>query len=381
MSTVEAKGLRTHDTAHRPGRHTVDLFSPYRLGERELSNRMVLSPMTRSRAVDGNVPNPMAATYYAQRASAGLLITEATQVSPQGVGYIRTPGLHSSAQVTGWRKVTDAVHREGGTIFAQLWHVGRISHPDFHNGTLPVAPSALEVAGEAFTQNGKVKIVMPRALELHELPGIIGQFQTAAKNAKAAGFDGVELHGANGYLLDQFLRDGSNRRTDAYGGSIQNRARFPLEVVEAVVGVWGSQSVGYKLSPHFAGYSMSDSSAPETFSYLAEQLSSLRIGYLHIGEAIAGPMAAPPGTIRVTPMLRDKFSGTVIVNGGYDAHSGHAVIARGEADLVAFGVPFLANPDLPARYQKNASLNPPDQATFYAGEEKGYIDYPTLVGV
>jgi 2,4-dienoyl-CoA reductase-like NADH-dependent reductase (Old Yellow Enzyme family) len=224
--------------------------------------------------------------------------------------------LHSSAQVTGWRKITDAVHREGGTIFAQLWHVGRVSHPDFYNGALPVAPSALEVAGEAFTQNGKVKIVTPRA----------------------------------------------------------------LEVVEAVVSVWGSQSVGYKLSPYFGGYSMSDSNPPETFSYLAEQLSSLRIGYLHVGEAIAGPMAAPAGTPRLTPMLRDKFSGAVIVNGGYDAHSGHAVIARGEADLVAFGVPFLANPDLPARYRKNASLNPPDQATFYAGEEKGYIDYPTLVG-
>jgi N-ethylmaleimide reductase len=380
MSAAEAKGLRTHDTARRLGHDTADLFSPYRLGEIELRNRMVLSPMTRSRAIDGNVPNPIAAIYYAQRASAGLLVTEATQVSPQGVGYIRTPGLHSSAQVAGWRKVTDAVHREGGTIFAQLWHVGRVSHPDFHNGALPVAPSALEVAGEAFTQNGKVKIVTPRALELHELPGIVSQFQTAAKNAKAAGFDGVELHGANGYLLDQFLRDGSNRRTDAYGGSIQKRARFPLEVAEAVVGVWGSQRVGYKFSPYFAGYSMSDSNPIETFSYLAVQLNSLRIGYLHVGEAIAGPMAAPAGTIRVTPMLRDKFSGAVIVNGGYDAHSGHAVIARGEADLVAFGVPFLANPDLPARYQKNASLNPPDQTTFYSGEEKGYIDYPALVG-
>jgi N-ethylmaleimide reductase len=378
MSTAEAKGLRAHDATRRLGHDTVDLFSPYRLGEIELRNRMVLSPMTRSRAIDGNVPNPIAATYYAQRASAGLLITEATQVSPQGVGYIRTPGLHSPAQVAGWRKVTDAVHRADGTIFAQLWHVGRVSHPDFHNGALPVAPSALEVAGEAFTQNGKVKIVTPRALELHELPGIVSQFQAAAENAKAAGFDGVELHGANGYLLDQFLRDGSNRRTDAYGGSIQKRARLPLEVAEAVVGVWGSQRVGYKLSPHFAGYSMSDSNPQETFSYLAEQLSSLRIGYLHVGEAIAGPMAAPTGTVRVTPILRDKFSGTMIVNGGYDAHSGDAAITSGEADLVAFGVPFLANPDLPARYRRNASLNSPDQATFYAGEEKGYIDYPAL---
>ncbi|TPV99201.1 MAG: N-ethylmaleimide reductase [Beijerinckiaceae bacterium] len=196
------------------------------------------------------------------------------------------------------------------------------------------------------------------------MPGIVSQFQTAAENAKVAGFDGVELHGANGYLLDQFLRDGSNRRTDAYGGSIQKRARFPLEVAEAVVGVWGSQRVGYKLSPHFAGYSMSDSNPPETFSYLAEQLNRLRIGYLHVAEAIAGPMAAPAGTVRVTPILRDKFNGAMIVNGDYDAHSGHAAIARGEADLVVFGVPFLANPDLPARYRKNASLNLPEHATF-----------------
>jgi N-ethylmaleimide reductase len=378
MSTAGPTALRARDTASRPVRGAEDLFSPYRLGELELSNRIVLSPMTRSRAIDGNVPNPIAATYYAQRASGGLLITEATQVSPQGVGYIRTPGLHSAAQVAGWRKITDAVHRAGGTIFAQLWHVGRVSHPDFHKGALPVAPSALEVAGEAFTNNGKVKIVTPRALELHELPGIVSQFQTAAENAKAAGFDGVELHGANGYLLDQFLRDGSNRRTDAHGGSVKNRSRLPLEVAEAVVGVWGSQRVGYKLSPHFVGYSMSDSNPIETFSYLSEQLNRLGLGYLHIGEAIAGPMAAPAGTVRVTPLLREIFNGTMIVNGGYDAHSGRASIARGEADLVAFGVPFLANPDLPARYRNNSSLNPPDPATFYAGEEKGYIDHPAL---
>jgi N-ethylmaleimide reductase len=337
---------------------------------------MVLSPMTRSRAIGENVPNPLAATYYVQRASAGLIITEATQVSPQGVGYIRTPGLHSPTQVAGWRKVTDAVHQAGGTIFAQLWHVGRVSHPDFHNGALPVAPSALEVAGEAFTTNGRVKIVTPRALELHELPGIVAQFQTAAENAKAAGFDGVELHGANGYLLDQFLRDGSNRRADPYGGSVQNRARFPLEVAEAVIGVWGPQRVGYKLSPYFAGYSMSDSNPIETFSYVADQLNGLGVGHLHVTEPIAGP--SPVGTVRVTPLLRDKFDGAMVVNGGYDVHSGDAAIARGEADLVAFGVPFLANPDLPARYRKNAMLNPADQATFYAGEEKGYIDYPAL---
>ena len=377
MSTVEATASRIQANP-RPVPGTEDLFTPYRLDGLQLKNRLVLSPMTRSRAIDGNVPSPLAPEYYAQRASAGLQITEASQVSPQGVGYIRTPGMHSPAQVAGWKKITDAVHQAGGVIFAQLWHVGRVSHPDFHDGELPVAPSALPVEGEAFTKNGKVKIVTPRALDLHELPGIVAQFRAAAENAKAAGFDGVELHGANGYLLDQFLRDGSNRRTDAYGGSIENRARFPLEVTSAVIDVWGPQRVGYKLSPHFAGYSMADSNPVETFSYLAKQLDRLQVGYIHVGEAIAGPMAAPAGTVRVTPILREIFSGTLIVNGGYDARTGNAAIARGEADLVAFGVPFLANPDLPARYSRNAPLNSPDQATFYAGEEKGYIDYPAL---
>jgi N-ethylmaleimide reductase len=378
MSTTEATALRAPTLAGRPTAEIETLFSPYRLGDLHLNNRMVLSPMTRGRALEGNVPNPLAATYYAQRASAGLQITEASQVSPQGVGYIRTPGMHSQAQVAGWKKITDAVHQAGGKIFAQLWHVGRVSHPDFHNGELPVAPSALPVEGEAFTNNGRVKIVTPRALEEYELPSLVAQFQKAAENAKAAGFDGVELHGANGYLLDQFLRDGSNRRTDVYGGSIQNRTRFPLEVTEAVLGVWEPERVGYKLSPHFAMFSMSDSNPVETFSYLAKELNRLQIGYLHIGEAIAGPFAAPAGTLRVTPILRDIFDGAVIVNGGYDARSANAAIARGEADLVAFGVPFLANPDLPARYRKGTSLNAPDQATFYAGEEKGYIDYPAL---
>ncbi|MEA2987789.1 MAG: N-ethylmaleimide reductase [Alphaproteobacteria bacterium] len=360
--------------------NSENLFSSYALGNLQLPNRIVLAPMTRSRALDGNVPNPLAATYYVQRASAGLLITEATQVSPQGVGYIRTPGIHSPEQVVGWKKVTDAVHRVGGTIFSQLWHVGRVSHPHFHDGELPVAPSAIPVDGEVFTPRGREKIVTPRALETKEIAGIVDQFRKAAENAKAAGFDGVELHGANGYLLDQFLRDGSNKRTDAYGGSIQNRARLPLEVANAVIDVWGADRVGYKLSPHFSMYSMSDSNPIETFSYLAEQLSTLGIAYVHASEAVAGPMAAPAGTIRITPILREIFDGTLMVNGGYDARSGNDAIARGEADLVAFGVPFLANPDLPARYLKNAQLNAPDQETFYAGDEdeKGYIDYPAL---
>ncbi len=291
----------------------------------------------------------LAATYYAQRASAGLIVTEATQVSPQGVGYIRTPGIHSVAQVAGWKAVTEAVHREGGKVFAQLWHVGRVSHPDFH----------------------------ARALATDELPGIVAQFRQAAENAKAAGFDGVELHGANGYLLDQFLRDGANRRTDAYGGSLENRVRFPLEVVDAVTPIWGPQRVGYKLSPQFSGYSMSDSDPVATFSFIAAELSRRGLLYVHVTEPVTGP-GAPAEAKRVTPILRQIFDGALIVNGGYDAEAGNAAIARGDADLVAFGVPFLANPDLPARYRRRAALNTPDQATFYAGEEKGYIDYPAL---
>ena len=356
----------------------MDIFSPCRLGDLELANRMVMAPMTRSRALAGNVPNPLAATYYVQRAAAGLIITEGTQVSPQGVGYIRTPGIHSAEQVAGWKIVTDAVHQAGGRIFAQLWHVGRVSHPDFHGGELPVAPSSLPVEGEVFTPRGKKKIVTPRALEPGEIPGIVEQFRRGAENAKRAGFDGVELHGANGYLLDQFLRDGANRRTDAYGGSIEKRARLPLEVTEAVVGVWGPERVGYKISPYFSQLSMADSNPVATYTYLAEKLSGLKLGYLHIFEAITGPLAASAGTVRMTPLLRARFNGTYIVNGGYDAGSGNAAIGRGEADLVAYGVFFLANPDLPERFRRNAPLNAPDYATFYTGEEKGYTDYPLL---
>jgi N-ethylmaleimide reductase len=378
MTSQQATQLRNPEVqaAARP----QTLHSSYRLGEIELRNRFVMSPMTRSRAVDGNVPSPLAQTYYAQRAGAGLIVTEATQVSPQGVGYIRTPGIHSPAQVAGWRQVTDAVHRAGGKIFAQLWHVGRISHPDFHDGALPVAPSAIAADGQVFTSRGPTKMVTPRALELHELPGIVAQFRNSAENAKAAGFDGVELHGANGYLLDQFLRDGTNRRTDAYGGSVRNRARFPLEVTEAVIGVWGAERVGYKVSPNGVFNSMSDSDPITTFSYLADELSRLGLAYLHVTEGVAGPMAPPPGVPLAAPVLRQRFAGALILNGGYDEDSGNAAIAQGRADLVAFGVPFLANPDLPDRYARHAGLNAPDQATFYAGEEKGYVDYPALAG-
>jgi N-ethylmaleimide reductase len=348
------------------------LFLPYRLGNIELTSRVVMAPMTRSRALKHNVPNPLAATYYAQRASAGLIVTEATQVSPQGVGYIRTPGIHSAEQVAGWTRITEAVHGAGGKIFLQLWHVGRISHPDFHSGELPVAPSAIAAQGQVFTANGPQQMVTPRALTLAELPGIVEQFRRGAENAKAAGFDGVELHGANGYLLDQFLRDGTNRRTDAYGGTVGNRARLPLEVAKAVIDVWGADRVGYRISPNGTFNSMSDTNPIQTFSYLAEQLNKLGIVYLHVVDPVAD------GAKRVSPLLRRSFNHAYIVNGGFDLDSANAAIQGGEADLVAFGTRFLANPDLPQRYRINASLNVPDQATFYAGEDKGFTDYPFL---
>jgi len=347
-------------------------FSPYGLADLTLANRIVMAPMTRSRAVGGNVPSPHAATYYAQRASAGLIVTEATQVSPQGVGYIRTPGIHSAEQIAGWRKVTDATHEAGGKIFLQLWHVGRISHPDFHGGALPVAPSAIAADGTVFTEAGPKQMVTPRALTLTELPGIVAQFRTGAQNAKQAGFDGVEIHGANGYLLDQFTRDGANKRTDLYGGSIENRVRLPLEVVDAVVGVWGPGRVGYRISPNSPFNAMSDSDPQQTFSHLVGQLSRRGIGYLHAVDPVAD------GAKRLSPVLRKIFDGTYIVNGGFDIAAANAAIANGETDLVAFGVPYLANPDLPERYRQGAALNAPDQATFYTGDAKGYIDYPAL---
>lgn len=356
----------------------MDLFSQYRLGDIELANRMVMAPMTRCRAIeDGNIPSPLAVTYYAQRSQAGLIITEGSQVSPQGVGYIRTPGIYSPGQVAGWMKVTDAVHHAGSKIFLQLWHTGRVSHPAFLEGKLPVAPSALPVAGEIHTPSGKKKIEVPRALGLDEMPCIIDQYKNAAMNAKAAGFDGVEIHGANGYLLDQFLRDGSNNRADQYGGNLKNRARLPLEVARAVIDVFGAERVGYRISPHFQIYSMSDSDPLETFSYLAKELNRLRLGYLHMIERVSEPQLVLPEE-RLAPAIREIFEGSFILNGGYDAKKGDEAIRKKEADLISYGSLFLANPDLPERFKKNAPLNSPDIKTYYAGEEKGYIDYPTL---
>jgi len=357
----------------------MNLFSRYPFNDIELRNRMVMAPMTRCRAIIGNVTNPISAVYYEQRASAGLIITEGSQVDPMGIGYSRTPGIHSPEQVEGWKKVTEGVHRAGGQIFLQLWHVGRMSHPDFLNGALPVAPSALPIDEEIHTPLGKKKIPVPRALESEEISGIVEQFRNGAYNAKAAGFDGVEIHGANGYLLDQFLRDSSNTRTDAYGGGLQNRARLPLEIAIAVTKEWGPKRVGYRISPHFLLHGMADSNPMETYLYLAQELDRIGIGYIHLIEPVGGRLGATSLDTQLASLIRTKFSGTLILNGGYDSKTGNAAIKEGRADLISFGVSFLANPDLPERFLRNARLNPEDLPTFYVGEDKGYIDYPTLI--
>ena len=357
----------------------INLFTPIQLGALKLPNRIVMAPLTRNRASEGNVPTAFNATYYAQRASAGLLISEATQVTPYGQGYPATPGIHSAEQIEGWKLVTKAVHDRGGRIFLQLWHVGRISHPSLQpEGVLPVAPSAIAPAsGEASTYEGSKPYVTPRALETDELPGIVEQYRQGAENALTAGFDGVEVHGANGYLLDQFLRDGTNQRTDAYGGSIANRARLLLEVTEAVIGVWGADRVGVRLSPSSTFNSMSDSDPKATFSYAIDALNRFGLAYLHLLEPSEAD-ARYGGTLIPTAFFRPLYHGTLMVNWDYDRDTANAAIASGAADLVSFGKLFIANPDLPERFQANASLNEPDPSTFYGGDEKGYIDYPAL---
>ncbi len=356
----------------------MDLFTPIQLGSYLLPNRIVLAPLTRNRAAAGNIPTALNATYYAQRATAGLLITEASQVSPQGIGYPATPGIHSPEQVAGWRLVTEAVHVRGGRIFLQLWHVGRISHPDLQPArAIPVAPSAIAAEGEAQTYEGPKPFVTPRALETAEIPGIVEQFRQGAKNALLAGFDGVEIHGANGYLLDQFLRDGTNQRTDNYGGSIENRARLHLEVTKAVVDVCGADRVGIRLSPSGTFNNMHDSNPKATFSYLVEALNRFGLAYLHLMEPSEADISHG-GTPIPTSYFRPIFHGNLIANSGYDRAKGDAVIASSNADLVSFGTLFIANPDLPERFKFNTPLNQPDPTTFYGGGEKGYIDYPTL---
>ena len=356
----------------------IDLFTPLALGPLTLPNRLAMAPLTRNRSTLEGVPQPLNVEYYRQRASAGLLITEATCIAPEGIGYPLTPGIWSDAQVAGWQAVTTAVHEEGGRIYCQLWHVGRISHPSLQpDGKLPVAPSAIAPAGEAVTYQGAQPFVTPRALETAELPGIVAQYRHAAAQARAAGFDGIEVHAANGYLLDEFLRDGSNRRTDAYGGGVDNRARLLLEVLEAVCPVWGADRVGVRLSPVQPFNDMRDSDPRGTFSRVVELLNRFGLAYLHLTEmgkdapGAAGPFFDPLE-------LRAIWKGVLMTNAGYDRDSANALLAAGRADLVAFGVPFIANPDLPARYKAGAPLNAADPATFYGGGAQGYTDYPFL---
>ena len=352
---------------------TLRLLSRLNNGQLEFKNRIFMAPMTRSRAAT-QVPTDMMAEYYSQRASAGLIFTEGTQISPEGVGYISTPGIHTKEQIEGWKKTTSAVHAKGGIIFAQLWHVGRVSHPDFHGGSLPVAPSAIAFKGQAFTPQGPKDTVTPRALTIEEIKGTVEDFRKAAVSAKVAGFDGVEIHGANGYLPAQFLEDGSNQRTDIYGGSTENRARFLLEATDAAISVWGPERVSVRLSPRNPFNGMNDSDPEKTYLYVVEQLEKRRLGILHFMEMAQ----LPDGVTPLLPEVRQKFSGLIVLNAGYNKETAEAAISDGHADAVSFGSLFLANPDLPKRFELNSGLNPPDHATFYGGTEKGYTDYPAV---
>jgi N-ethylmaleimide reductase len=344
---------------------------------------MVMAPMTRTRASEEGVPGPMNAEYYRQRASAGLVVTECTQISPQSHGIIRGPGIHTDKQIEGWDLVTETVHEEGGRIFLQVYHCGRISHPDLLDGDLPVAPSAIPAEGEFFTPDGMKDYPTPRALETDEIPGIVADFGRASENAREAGFDGVELHGAFGYLPDQFLQSGTNDRTDRYGGSVENRARFHLEVVEALTSPWESERVGVKLSPSNRHYGMFDEDAYETFSYLVEKLDEMELAYIHIMEPNGEDMDS--GTVQIEETTRTfrphAPETTMIANGGFDKESANQILADDAADLVSFGKLFLANPDLPKRFQQNGPLNEPDPETFYGEGSEGYTDYPTLEAV
>ena len=352
-----------------------DLFDPVKIGPYTLPNRIVMAPMTRNRAAKGNVPHALNVTYYQQRASAGLIITEASQISPQGVGYPATPGIHSAEQVEGWKQVTEAVHEKGGHIFLQLWHVGRISHPSLQpDGQLPVAPSAIRPAGQAVTYEGMQAFVEPRALAADELPGIVDDYVSAARNALQAGFNGVEIHAANGYLLDEFIRDGSNQRTDRYGGSVENRARLLHEVVTAVCDAIGNDKVAVRLSPENSFNDIRDSDAQNTFNYVTEMLNAFGLAYLHLleGDMASGVRELDYGQIK------QRFDGPYMANAGYDFDSATAAISNGQADLVAFAKLYISNPDLVERFRAGAELVVADQATFYGGDEKGYTDYMSM---
>ncbi len=346
------------------------LHDPLRLGALTLPNRIIMAPLTRCRAGAGRVPTELMADYYTQRASAGLILSEATAVDPMGVGYPDTPGIWSEEQVAGWRNITSSVRAAGGRMFLQLWHVGRVSDPVYLNGALPVAPSAVAPAGHVSLIRPEKAFVTPRALELAEIPGIVAAFRRGAENAQRAGFDGVEIHGANGYLLDQFLQDGSNRRDDEYGGSVANRARLHLEITDAAIDVWGADRVGMHIAPRCDAHGMGDSNPAATFGYLAGELGKRKIAFLCARESL--------GTPRLGPDLKRAFGGAYIANQGFTAATAQQVLDAGEADAVAWGGLFIANPDLPQRFRLSAELNKPDSTTFYGGSNNGYTDYAAL---
>jgi len=348
----------------------TSLFDPITIGALRLPNRIIMAPLTRSRAGISRIPNALMREYYVQRASAGFILTEATSVTPMGVGYAGTPGIWSLEQVAGWKSITTAVHAAGGRILLQLWHVGRISDPMFLNGELPVAPSAIAAAGHISLVRPLKPYVTPRALTTEEIPAIIEAYRKGAANALEAGFDGVEIHGANGYLLDQFLQDKTNHRTDQYGGSLENRARLMLEVTDAVISVWGADRVGMHLAPRADAHDMGDSNLPATFTYVAKELGKRSLAFICARESL--------GDNRLGPQLKAAFGGVYIANEGFTQETASKLIQNNQADAVAFGKLFIANPDLPARFKTNAALNTPDPSTFYSSGAEGYTDYPFL---
>jgi len=348
----------------------TSLFEPIKLGSVSLKNRIVMAPLTRTRAAPGRIPNELMRQYYCQRAGAGLVLSEATSISPQGVGYPNTPGIWCHAHVEGWKKVTQAVHDKGGKIFLQLWHVGRVSDPEHLSGEIPVAPSAIACDGHVSLLRPKREYIVPRALQSDEIQGVVADFAQAARNAKEAGFDGVEVHAANGYLIDQFLHDGSNQRTDEYGGSIQNRARLLMQIVDACVGIWCADRVGVHLSPQGSAHSMSDSNPEALFSHVAEQLGQRRLAFLFVREN-----HRPDSLLRTIKRL---FGGPIIANDGHDQQSAQRLLDEGAAEAVAFGRAFIANPDLVRRLRESQPLNAWDPSTFYGDGPKGYTDYPCI---
>jgi len=355
----------------------MDLFSPLTIGKHTLKNRMIMAPLTRCRSVHDHTPNDLMATYYEQRATAGLIISEATQISPMGIGYPCTPGIYTSEQIEGWKKVTRRVHEKGGKMFLQLWHVGRISHPSFLGGRLPVSASAIKPVGQVYTFEGMKEYKTPHALEVQEIEAIVQEYVQAAENAIKAGFDGVEVHAANGYLLDQFLRDGTNTREDAYGGNIENRSRFLFEVIKGVTLKIGAEKTGLRLSPSGTFNDMTDSNPQEHFKYVCEELNTFSLAYLHIVDALEGDIRHGANVVSLSE-IRAAYKGVLIVCGGYDKEKGNRVIKEKQADAVAFGTLYVANPDLVERFKTDALLNEADINTFYTQDEKGYTDYPVL---